>query len=168
MNLRPHRPLTRGRWLWLGASAVACAAVVTLTRAVHPVRMTGDFELAALVSQRAALTDCDDHTRNEFRRRVDALASGHKTPTTLADLSARLGPAWRWEQPGPGKSVLTRVMSRLRDWSVVVDTIDVLQASPGVTLISLEVTTAGTRTHRTPVRVVIELAFTGGGPQAGK
>ena len=158
MNGRTSNRLTRGRWLTLGVSATLCAIVIAVTRYVRPVQFVGDAELVALVGERSAIAGYDDGTCNDLRRQVSAIPAARATPAVQAGVRGKLGPGWQWEERG-GKTTLTRVHPRLHDWPIIVATIELLQAQPGVTLTALDIATAGTHTHRALARAAIEISW---------
>ena len=148
----------RRRWWALAVSATLCAGVIAVTRYVRPVQFVGDAELVALVGERSALAGYDDPTCNDLRRQVSAIPAAHATPAARAGVEAKLGSGWQWEERG-GKTILTRVHPRLRDWPAIVAAVELLRAQPGVTLTALDIATAGTHTHRALVRAAIEISW---------
>jgi hypothetical protein len=140
----------------LGVSAALCAAVIGVSRYLRPVAFTSDAELAALLGERAALVGCDDPILDQLRQQAAALASRNPKPVPLTTVQAKLGPGWHWQVGATGHVRITRVAPRLRDWLVIVASIETLQVQPGLTLTSLDVATSGTRARRTLTRVVLE------------
>ena len=165
MNPLAHRSRPAGTALVL--SLAICGGLWVFTQRLRPVVWAGAPELATLAREQAALQGNDDAARAEWRRRAGQQAT--LPAAGLVALQANLAPDWRWEVipsiGGAGQGIrLTARSQDLHRWAVVLATLRKIEALPGATVSSLELTAEGTGTERRFSRLILEVRFNPGIP----